>query len=142
MKRHVLSVVAYVVATFVTQATSHFGINAHHYASVAYMRRSPIFPLGILSMLIQGGVLAYLYARTAGPKRSILSGIKFGWLSGAILVSYIALAEAAKYQVPSVTSWLLVEGIAGFVQFSLYGILLGLIHRQLAEVHQGSQQTA
>jgi hypothetical protein len=38
---------------------------------------------------------------------------------GAILVSCIALAEAVKYQVPSITSWLLVERIAGIVQFTL-----------------------
>ena len=133
MKRHVLAVLAYVVATFITQAASHFGINAGHYAAVNYMRKDPIFPLGILTMLIQGAVLSYLYARTARPKGSIAGAIEFAWMSGMVLVSYIALGEAAKYQVPSITSWLLMEGMAGFVQFSLYGILLGLIYRHFAE---------
>src|SRR5258708_9533337 len=77
MKRHVLAVLAYVVATFITQATSHFGINAGHYAAVNYMRKDTIFPLGILTMLIQGAVLSYLYARTAGPKISLSVTIPF-----------------------------------------------------------------
>src|SRR5712692_3681435 len=49
MLKHFLSVVAYIVATFAVQATSHFLINAGHYASVTYMRKDPIFALGILS---------------------------------------------------------------------------------------------
>jgi len=44
-------------------------------------------------------------------------------------VSYEALAEAAKYGVPSVASWIAVEVAAGFVQFTFYGVLLGLVHR-------------
>ena len=142
MKRHVLAVLAYVVATFITQATSHFGINAGHYAALNYMRKDPIFPLGILLMLIQGAVLSYFYARMTGPKRSIASAVEFAWMSGAILVSYIALGEAAKYQVPSITSWLLVEGMVGLVQFSLYGILLGLIYRHFAEARHTARQAA
>jgi hypothetical protein len=138
MRIYVLSVLAYVAATFVTQAASHFAVNADHYAAVTYLRKDPIFPLGVLSMLIQGCVLSYLYARTAGSKRSIPGAIGFAWMGGSILVTYIALAEAAKYQVPSVTSWLWVEGIAGFIQFTLYGTLLGLVHRSSVEVNQSS----
>ena len=56
-------------------------------------------------------------------------GSWFAWLVGSILVSYEALAEAAKYGVPSVASWIAVEVAAGFVQFTLYGVLLGWVHR-------------
>jgi len=56
-------------------------------------------------------------------------GSGFAWLVGSILVSYEALAEAAKYGVPSVASWIAVEVAAGFVQFTFYGVLLGLVHR-------------
>ncbi len=132
MKRHVLSVIAYVAATFVTQAVSHFGVNAEHYAAVTHLRKDPIFPLGVLSMLVQGGALSLLYARIAGACRTMGGAVEFAWMSGAILVSYIALAEAAKYQVPSIASWLLVEATAGFVQFTLYGWLLGLVYREPA----------
>ncbi len=91
MRKHFLAVLAYVVATFATQAVSHFGVNAAHYATVTYLRAQPIFALGVLSMLIQGSIMSYLYA-----------------------------------QLPS---WIAVEVAAGFVQFTFYGVLLGLVHR-------------
>lgn len=130
MKKHVLAALAYVAATFITQATSHFVINTDHYASVTHLRKEPIFPLGALSMLIQGGALSYLYTRTVGAGHSILDAVKFTWLVGGMLVSYIAFAEAAKYSVPAVVPWITVEVGAGFVQFTLYGVLLGFLYRE------------
>ena len=129
MGRHVLVVLAYVAATFATQATSHFFINAEHYAAVAYIKKDPIFALGFTSMLVQGGVFAWLFARASGIPRSIGGAVGFSWAVGAVLVSYIALAEAAKYAVPSVPQWIAIEMATGFVQFTVFGILLGLIYR-------------
>lgn len=128
MSKHVLAVFAYVVASFVTQAISHFVINREHYAAVTYMRHDPIFAFGILSMLIQGAALTFLYSCTRTAGRSIGDALRFAWIAGSILGSYIALAEAAKYPVPSIGSWLTVEIAAGFAQFTLYGALLGLIY--------------
>jgi len=48
-----------------------FAVNAQHYASVAYLRKEPIFGFGVLVMFIQGSVLAYLYTQTVGSVRSI-----------------------------------------------------------------------
>lgn len=129
MKKHVLALLAYVVATFATQAVSHFGVNAAHYAAVTYIRAQPIFALGVLAMLIQGSIIAYAYAQVPEAGRSVGHAVLFAWLLGGILVSYEALAEAAKYSVPSVASWIAVEVAAGFVQFTLYGVLLGWVHR-------------
>jgi len=132
MKKHLLAVLAYLAATFIIQAVSHFVVNAGHYAAVAHIRKEPIFPLGILSMLIQGSVLSYLYKRTVTDGRSISDAVRFAWLAGAFLISYIALAEAAKYSVPAVASWIAVEAIAGFAQFTFYGVLLSFIYRDRA----------
>ena len=54
MKQHLLAVLGYIVATFATQATSHFVLFAQHYAAVPYIRGSSetIFALGILVMII------------------------------------------------------------------------------------------
>jgi hypothetical protein len=130
MKRAVLTVVAYVVATFAIQATSHFVVNVEHYAQISYARKDPIIPMGVLSMLIQGGVMAFLYSRLEGAGKSFLHAVTFAWLMGAFLVSYIALGEAGKYAVPSVSAWLAVEVGAGLAQFTLFGLLLGLIYRR------------
>ena len=130
MIKHVSTVVAYLVATFATQALSHFVLNVEHYAAVTFMRAEPIFAFGVASMVIQGTILSYLYSRMAAPHRSIGHAVGFSWLVGGVLVSYIALAEPAKYVVPDVASWMAVELLAGFVQFTVFGVLLAFVYRR------------
>ena len=132
MKRYLLTCFAFAVATFATQAMSHFVINKDHYASVPHLRPEPIFALGISSMLIEAAILAHLYPRLAGSRRTLGTALAFSWLAGSFLVSYIALAEAAKYRVPAILPWIMVELGAGFVQFTLFGLLLAAIHREPA----------
>lgn len=139
MSRHLWSVLAYVLATFLTQAGSHFGVNAEHYRAVTYLRGEPIFPLGVLAMLLQGIALSYLYSLVPVRRGPLLHAIGFAWLSGVILVSYIALAEAAKYRVPAIGPWIAVEASSGFVQFTVYGLLLGLIQRRSSRLGANGQ---
>src|SRR6266849_8045062 len=129
MRRHILSVLGFVVASFFTQATSHFVIFAKHFAAVPIMKAEPIFPLGFATMIIQGSVLSYVFANSRFAGGSRMDAVRFAWLVGAFLVSYIALGEAAKYNVPSIPSWIAVEVGVGFVQFTLAGLFLGLAHR-------------
>jgi len=42
------------------------------------------------------------------------------------------LAEPAKYVVPDVASWMGVELLAGLVQFTVFGVLLGFVYRRQA----------
>ena len=128
MLKHVLAVVGYIVATFVTQALSHFVVFKDHYDAVTYMMPNPIFALGIGSMIVQGAVLSVVYARSQFSGAGLGGALQLSWLLGAFLVSYIALAEAAKYAVPSVSSWIGVELLAGAVQFTLAGVLLWQAH--------------
>ena len=130
MTKHVLAGVAYLVATFATQALSHFVLNVEHYAAVTFMRAEPIFALGIATMVIQGAIVSYLYSRMSAPRRSIGHAVGFSWLVGSVLVSYIALAEPSKYAVPNVASWVAVELLAGLLQFTAFGVLLGFVYRR------------
>ena len=129
MRRHILSVLGFMVASFFTQATSHFVIFTQHYAAVPIMRADTIFPLGITVMIIQGAILSYAFANSRFVGRSLMDAVCFAWLFGAFFVSYIALGEAAKYNVPNIPSWIAVEVGVGFVQFTLAGLFLGLAHR-------------
>lgn len=131
MTKHVFAVAAYTVATFATQAVSHFIINVDHYAILPHLRADPIFVLGFLSMLVQGAALSFLFAHSEWARRTMLNAILFAWLGGSLIVSYIAFAEAAKYEISSILAWIRVEFSAGFIQFTLYGLALGLIHRGL-----------
>ena len=128
MKPHILSVLGFIVATFVTQARSHLVLFAQHYAAVPYIKSEPIFALGILAMIIQGSVMSFAFANSRFGGKSLLRAVMFAWLFGAFLVSYMALGETSKYAVPSIASWIAVELLVGFVQFTLAGIFLGFAH--------------
>ena len=129
MKRHILAVIGYIAATFATQATSHFLLFREHYAAVSYMKSEPVFALGITSMIIQGIIISVVFANSRFSGKTIFDALKLTWLFGAFLFSYIGLAEAAKYTVPSIPSWIGVEFLAGAIQFTLAGIFLWLAHR-------------
>ncbi len=133
MKKLALTVLAFVVATFGTQAPSHFLVFADHYAAATYIRQETLFQFGVLAMLIQGAVLSVLYTRFTDGKSTTKRAVGFSWLMGAFLVSYTAFGEAAKYMVPSVASWIAVEMGVGVVQYTVFGLLLGLIYRERRE---------
>lgn len=129
--RHVLlTILAYIVATFGVQGVSHFLVNAGHYASLHIMRSEPVFFLGFASMLIQGLVFAGLFPIFHRSGSPMSSALRFSWAMGAVLGSYIALAEAGKYAVTDVGSWFVVEAGAAAIQFTIFGLFLGLIHRK------------
>lgn len=127
--RIALTVVAYVVTTFAVQGTSHFAINADHFAAIPIMRADPMISLGIAAMVIQGLIFAWLYPVYANGESTFRKAIGFSWLIGGFLASYIVLGEVGKYAIPSVSGWIGVELSAAFVQYTLFGLSLGLIHR-------------
>lgn len=128
-----LTVLAYVVTTFAVQGASHFAINAGHYAAIPIMRTEPVIAMGLLSMVVQGVLFALLFPTFQRGGGAVWDGVKFSWALGGFLASYIVLGEAGKYAIPSIASWIAVEGSVAFVQYTLFGVLLGLIHRRRAE---------
>ena len=64
-------------------------------------------------------------------KISVKTGFFLSLCFGLFLWSYIGLAEPAKYAAPSIESWVLVEGLASGIQFTVFGIALGFIHSKL-----------
>lgn len=131
-KKYIFGTLTFILVTFVVQSTSHFVVNVEHYASVSYMRKEVIFPLGFLTMTLQGIVLTYLFSLHTISHLSPKRGIFFGLTMSAFFVSYMAFTEPAKYQVPDIGSWILVEATVGLIQFCLYGLLISLIFKRLA----------
>jgi len=131
MKKYIVGTLIFILVTFIVQSTSHFVINKAHYASVTFMRKEVIFPLGFLTMTLQGLVLTFLFGLFSKSEYNLKNGFYFGLIMAALFVCYPALTEPAKYQVPDILSWILVEGSVGLIQFSLFGILLSLAFRKL-----------
>ena len=93
-----------------------------------YTRQEPIIPLGMLSMLIQGLILAYLYPFFYKAGHPVMQGIKYGLVMGLYLYSVSTLANAAKMTVTSLPTWLGIQALFHTVQFVLAGAVIGLVY--------------
>jgi len=131
MKKIILGTLLFIVISFASQAISHFVINVEHYATVPFMRTEPIFALGFLTMILQGIVLSYLFILYSKNEFTFKKGLLFGLLMTVLFVSYPALVEPAKYQVPNILNWIMVEGFVGLTQFCVYGILLSITFKKM-----------
>ncbi len=128
---HALSVVAFVLVTFVVQALNHFVVNSAHYATQSIMAPEPVIIGGIVAMIIQGAILTMLYAQTTTRFAGVGGAVRFSLIMGLFLVVYIALTEPSKYIVIDPLHWFMVEAIVGFIQFAFFGVVLGLLHRRV-----------
>lgn len=131
MKKIVVGTLLFIIVTFIVQSTSHFVVNAKHYASISFTREEVIFPLGFLTMTLQGIVLSFLFDLYSKNEYTIKKGFFFGLLMSALFVSYPTFTEPAKYEVPNIGSWILVEGTVGLIQFCLFGILLSIVFKKI-----------
>lgn len=132
-----LTVLAYIVVSFGVQGTSHFAINAGHYAAIPIMRTEPVIAMGLASMVIQGLLFAWLFPIFNRRGSTLRNGVVFSWALGAFLASYIVLGEAGKYAIPSIPAWIAVEASVAFAQYTLFGAVLGWLHRRDLTVPAG-----
>jgi len=124
---------AYVAITFALGFVWHLVIFKDLYHRLAIYTRldDPIIPLGLLSMLIQGAVLAYLYPKVVDVHGSVFEGIRFSLLMGLFIASSAVIAEAAKQHVTSLRIWLVVESLYYLIQFLLAGLAMSSIYATL-----------
>lgn len=132
MKKHILSVLAFIALSFLVQGLNHFVINKTYYAGIDFARPEPVLLLGILTMVIQGIVLTAAMTKIAPTGNRLKDGFLVSLAFGLFLAAYIALAEPAKYTAPSISSWFITEGLVSTVQFVIVGFALGLIHKKYA----------
>lgn len=129
---HILSTLGFMVVSFAVQAASHFKINKAHFDAMTLTRENPILPMGMAAMVIQGVIMSLALASWKGSAVTITDGLVLSLVFGLFLLAYIGLAEPAKYSVPSIASWMKVEFAASAVQFTLFGLALGYIHKYFA----------
>src|SRR5574337_876978 len=128
-RKLLLAAIGYIVATFVIAAGWHLVLFKHLYDELGmYTRKDPIIPLGVASMILQSGVMAYLFPLYSTRERPVLDGLTFGLLMGVFMGSYGVLAEGAKQQVSSLSTWIVLEGVYFLLQFSIVGMVIGWIY--------------
>src|SRR6267143_2116726 len=111
---------AYLVLTFICAVGWHLVLFKDYYMGLT-MRKEPLMHLGVLSMLIQAGIMSYLYTFFYKGGEPLKEGAKFGLIMGLFMGSYGVLAEAGKFDVGPLFPWFLHEGIYFPLQFTLIG---------------------
>lgn len=95
-----------------------------------FMRADPIIPLGMLSIIIQGAVLGYLYPMYYAKKggNPIQAGITFTLIAGLLIYTVMGLTTVAKYEVTDSGQFLLLHTGFQLIQFIISGAAIGLIY--------------
>ncbi|MBY0471542.1 DUF1761 domain-containing protein [bacterium] len=133
-RKFILSTLVYSIVTMIHGFTWHFNFFPEVYAQLGiYNREPPVIPLGFASMIIQGIILAYLYPRYYRGGTPVKEGIKFGLIMGFFLFSISTLANAAKIQVSSMSTWLAIQSAFHLIQFVVAGAGIGLVYGKLSK---------
>jgi hypothetical protein len=131
-KKILFATLGYLVVTFALGASWHFAFFPELYHGFGiYNRTEPIIPLGMLSMLPQGLVMAVIYPRWYRGEAPLAAGMKFGLLMGLFLFSVSTLANAAKINVSGLGSFILIQAAFHTLQFAAAGAVFGLIFGRL-----------
>lgn len=129
-REFVLAWAVYVVVTFGLGFVWHLVLFRRTYSRLGVFSRidDPVIPLGIAAMLIQGGILAYLYPLFPSSDTPLETGLRFGLVAGAFLASSAVVAEAAKQRVSSLSTWLVLETAYYLIQFAAVGVLIAMVY--------------
>ncbi len=131
-KKILLATTSYVVLTMAVAYPWHMIWFHDLYEGMgAYTRPEPNIPLGMLSMLMQGVVIAYLYPFFYQAGNPVIQGIKFSVIVGLIVYSAMGFAMAAKIDINPISTYLLYNMGFQFIQFVLTGAALGLIYGKI-----------
>jgi hypothetical protein len=124
--RFVLAALAYIIPTFPLGYFWHLEIFRHTYAMLAVYRADIIIPFGVVSMLIQGAIWAYLYWALFRNENVVVGAIKFAALAMPLAWSFMVLAVSAKHHMTSVSGFLAIETAFLAVQYAITSPLIAL----------------
>ena len=129
LKKIALGTAAYAAVTFPLAVVWHVMLFKSRYEAFGYFAGEPNFQLGLLTILIQGAILSWLYPRVrfagSGPRR----GLKLALAIGVFFWTSHVLAFVAKQAVSDAWLFVAMETVYLALQFGIFGVLIGLIYR-------------
>jgi hypothetical protein len=128
IRKIALSTLAFFISSFVIQGLLGFALGGDYFLSITIMRQAPLAYLSMSATILTGIAVAIIYPITTVSGTPALRGLKFGFLIGFITIPFVALDVPGRFMIPSVGTWILLQGILGIVHSSLAGTLIGLIH--------------
>lgn len=123
-----LGTLAYFISSFVIQGILGFVIAGNYFLSIPIMRQSPLIYLSMPATILTGIAIATYYPMTHLTGTPVIRGLKFGLLTGLIIVPFLALDLPGRFNIPSPATWILNQGLLGIVQSAVAGVLIGLIY--------------
>src|SRR5262249_21716495 len=97
--------------TFALGFAWHLVLFKHYYEALAIYRSDIIIPFGLLAMLIQAILFAWIYERAFAQRTgaALSRGVTYGAFGAALSWSFTTLAVAAKNVMTSVPDYLIIE---------------------------------
>jgi hypothetical protein len=131
-KKFWLALAAYVLPTFPLGYFWHLSTFKASYDALQIYRPEVIIPMGLSSMIIQGLIFAYVYPKLFSTQRNqwLASAVRFFLIFGVLAWSFLVLPVAAKVNMTSVGTFLLLETGFTIVQFAVAGTLIALAWRE------------
>ncbi|WP_353644502.1 hypothetical protein [Mesorhizobium sp. WSM2239] len=128
MKRYVLPVLAYLVPTFALGFVWHLILFEGYYKALQIYRDDIIVPFGLVSILIQAVIFAYIFDRMfAGSGDGWFArGLRYAALGALLSWSFTTIAVGAKNVMTSVPDYLVIETAFTAVQWLIVGPLTAL----------------
>jgi hypothetical protein len=101
------------------------------YDSLDLYRAEVIIPLGLASMLVQAVLFAWMYPRLFSTRREdwLGSAARFFCVFAPLAWSFTTLPVAAKYQMSSVATFMMLESGFTLLQFAITAPLIALAQR-------------
>ena len=129
-KKLILGTAGYTICTFSLAVGWHVLLFQERYVSFGYFEGEPDFLLGLLTIVLQGVLLSTLFPMLKAEGSSFRRGIKFALVTGAFFWTSHVLAFVAKQQVQEVSAFIWMETAYLLLQFGLFGLIIGVIHRE------------
>ncbi len=126
----IMGTAAYTVCTFSLAVGWHVLLFKDRYESFGYFEGEPDFLVGLLSIVLQGFLLSTLFPMLKTGGSSFRRGIQFAIITGAFFWTSHVLAFVAKQQVAATSAFIGMETLYLVLQFGLFGLCLGFIHRE------------
>ena len=129
-KKLILGTAAYTICAFSLAVGWHVLLFKERYESFGYFEGEPDFLVGLLSIVLQGFLLSTLFPMLKTGDSSFRRGIQFAFITGAFFWTSHVLAFVAKQQVAGTAAFVLMETLYLALQFGVFGLCIGFIHRE------------
>lgn len=134
LNRYILATVSYVALGFAIAYPWHLVWFHDRYVEMgAFTRTEPIVLLGVLSMIVQGAVIAWFYPFWYRGGNPVWAGVRYSLTIGLLIYSVMGFATVAKFNIHPVSTFLAYHTVFQFLQFSISGAALGLIFGRTVE---------